>query len=52
MRDGPESEGPAMPDPARGARLAGGGTAAARLVGALLTAPEDLPPRNRPIYYV
>ena len=29
MRDGLESEGPAMPDPARGARPAGGGAAAA-----------------------
>ena len=33
MRDGIESEGPAIPDPARGSRPAGGGVAAA-LVGA------------------
>ena len=37
MRDGPEIEGPSMPDPARGARPAGGGVAAALLSGALGT---------------
>ena len=34
---GPKNEGPAMPDPARGARPAGGGVAAALLPGALGT---------------
>ena len=52
MRDGLESEGPAEPDPARGARPAGGGHAAALLPGARPAAPGDLPPRMRPIYYV
>ena len=37
MRDGLESEGATMPDPARGARPAGGGHAAALLPGALGT---------------
>ena len=41
-----------MPDPARGTRPAGGGEAAALLPGARPAAPGDLPPRNRPIYYV
>ena len=41
-----------MPDPARGARPAGGGVAAALLPGTRSAAPGDLPPRNRPIYYV
>ena len=52
MRDGLKNEGPAMPDPARGARPAGGGVAAALLPGTRPAAPGDLPPRNRPIYYV
>ena len=51
-RIGLEGEGPAMPDPARGARPAGGGEAAALLPGARPAAPGGLPPRNRPIYYV
>ena len=42
MRDGLESEWPAMPDPARGARPAGGGVAAALLPGALGT--SRIPP--------
>lgn len=52
MRDGLESEWPAMPDPAPGARPAGAGHAAALLPGARPAAPGDLPPRMRPIYYV
>ena len=61
--------GPESPEKARGARPAGGGHAAARVVWVLrpprgpparrpcaLTGPfdrpRDLPPRNRPIYYV
>ena len=52
MRDGPEIEGPSMPDPARGTRPAGGGVAAALPSGARPAAPGDLPPRMRPIYYV
>ena len=52
MRHGLESEGPAMPDPARGSRPAGGGVAAALLPGTRPAAPGGLPPRNRPIYYV
>ena len=52
MRGGLETEGPAMPDPARGARPAGGGEAAALLPGTRPAAPRGLPPRNRPIYYV
>ena len=42
MRDGLESEGPAEPDPARGARPAVGGVAAALLPGALGT--SRIPP--------
>ena len=37
MRDGLESEGATIPDPARGARPEGGGNAAALLPGALGT---------------
>ena len=51
MRDGLESEGATMPDPARGARPVGGGVAAPPS-GARPAAPGDLPPRMRPIYYV
>lgn len=47
-----KNEGHAMPDPARGAWPAGGGNAAALLPGTRPAAPEGLPPRNRPIYYV
>ena len=39
MRDGPKNEGPAMPDPARGARPAGDGVAAALLPGTRPAAP-------------
>ena len=42
----------AMPNPARGARPAGGGHAAALLPGARPAAPGGLSPRMRPIYYV
>jgi hypothetical protein len=52
MRDGLEIEGPSTPDPASGARPAGGGYAAALLPDARPAAPGDLPPRMRPIYYV
>ena len=47
MRDGLKNEGPATPDPARGARPAGGGHAAARLVGAIWQ-PRGHPHGRRP----
>jgi|GEM_PF-4677692 len=52
MLDGLKNKRPAMSDPARGSRPAGGGVAAALLPGTRPAAPGDLPPRNRPIYYV
>ena len=52
MRDGLGSEGPAMPDPARGGAPRGRRRRRRPLSGARPAAPGDLPPRMRPIYYV